>query len=299
MIQAPGYKKWLGSLTAPVPTRKVAPLADTSVTKRHTRRKPGPQSHGSSLSSATPSSRRHEGPHDRRAANSVARFWFGPASHKPKEDPVPKHSHIILSLLVGVVACDRHPTGPATGNDAVLNWMNNEDNGNIRIQRFKEEFAFSWTDPTNGLRATHTTFPIPFLDKPERDCGLQGKRLDPLDVQDVGLFLEGDLFFTSWLRRNEKGGVWVIIRDVSQSGDCYGNKLIAEGPGRIHYTDNDLFGVVEGDENANAFGVGASATVVTPDGRSLSYTGHGRFTVVAPGEQEPDFTHTQLVVNLQ
>jgi hypothetical protein len=85
---------------------------------------------------------------------------------------------------------------------------------------------------------------------------------------------------------------------VTQAGDCYGNKLIAEGLGQMHYTDNDLFGVVEGDENANAWGFSGRATVVTPDRRSLSYTGHARFTVVAPGEQLPDFTHEQFMVNL-
>jgi hypothetical protein len=176
--------------------------------------------------------------------------------------------------------------------------MNNEDNQNPRIQRYQqEEFAVSWTDPSSGLRATHTTFPIPFGNKAERDCGPQG-RVNAVDVQDVGLFIEGDLFFTSWLRTNTKGGLWVIIRDVTQAGDCYGNKLIAEGPGQIHYTDNDVFGVGGEDQNANAWGFAGKATVVTPDGRSLSYTGHGRFTVVAPGEQLPDFTHEQSTVNL-
>jgi hypothetical protein len=180
-----------------------------------------------------------------------------------------------------------------------MNWMNNPENGNVRIERFEEEFATSWTDPRNGLRATHTTFPIPFMGAAEPDCGPQAE-LDPLDVQDVGLFIVGDEFFLSWLRRNEKGGLWVIIRDVNQPGDCYGNKLIAEGPGAMHYTDNDLFGVQEGDNNANAWGFGGSGVLTTPDGQKLRYSGHARFTAGPQLDEDgfPIFKHASFLVNV-
>jgi len=170
--------------------------------------------------------------------------------------------------------------------------MNNTDNGNVRIARFEEHFAVSWTDPRNGLRATHTTFPIPFPeDVPETDCGPQVD-LDPLDVQDVGEFIDSEEFFRSWLHRNEKGSLWVIIRDVNQVGDCYGNKLIAEGPGEMHYTDNDLFGFVEGETHANAWGFGARGTLTTPDGRTVHYSGHLRTVAL------PEIVHEDAVVNL-
>ena len=35
--------------------------------------------------------------------------------------------------------------------------------------------------------------------------------------------------------------------DLSQAGDCYGVKLVAEGPGEIRYVDNDAFGVAPGE----------------------------------------------------
>jgi hypothetical protein len=57
----------LALLTSPVPT----PNSSLPSLDKGTRRKPGPQSHGSSLPSATPDvtpPRRPEGPQDRRAA---------------------------------------------------------------------------------------------------------------------------------------------------------------------------------------------------------------------------------------
>ena len=206
-----------------------------------------------------------------------------------------KHTLFILPLLIGLAACDRQPVAPADQDVPALNWMNNPDNGNLRIQRFQEHFAASWTDPKNGLRATHTTFPIPFMGAPETDCGPQ-EELTPLDVQDVGLIDAIDLF-ASQIRRNMEGPLWVIIRDVNQAGTCYGNRLIAEGWGEMHYTDNDLFGVGPEGNNANAWGFGGSGTLTRVGGGTLRYSGHARFTVVIKPGQEPDFTHAQFIVN--
>lgn len=204
---------------------------------------------------------------------------------------------IPLVLLLSFVGCDQQPTAPVGEETPALNWMNNPDNGNVRIARFQEHFAFSWTDPRNGLRATHTTLPLPIGLPQETDCGPQAE-LDPLDVQDVGLFIEGEEFFLSQLHRNQTGRLWVIIRDVNQVGDCFGNKLIAEGLGEVHNTDNDLFGVGPEANNANAFGVGASGTLTKVGGGTLRYTGHARFTVVIKPGREPEFTHAQFIVNV-
>ena len=199
----------------------------------------------------------------------------------------------ILPLLLGLAACDRQPVAPIDGGSPAYNWMNNPDNGNIRIARFQEHFAVSWTDPKNGLRATHTTFPL-------GDCGPQVE-LDPLDVQDVGLFIDTDEFFLSWLHRNTKGRLWVIVRDPSQAGTCFGNKLIAEGWGEMHYTDNDLFGFQEGDKNSNAWGFGGKGLLTTPDGRQVRYNGHARFTTGTQLDEDgfPIFKHTDFLVNVK
>lgn len=211
---------------------------------------------------------------------------------------MPKYALLIVSLLTGLTACDRQPAAPATEDTPSLNWMNNPDNGNIRIARFQEHFAFSWTDPRNGLRATHTTFPIPFMDAPETDCGPQ-EELTPLDVQDVGLIDAIDLF-ASQIRRNMEGPLWVIIRDVNQAGSCYGNRLIAEGWGEMHYSDNDLFGAGPEDNNANAWGFGGKGTLVTPQGEQVRYSGHARFTFTGKLDADgfPIFSHEQFFVNL-
>ena len=151
--------------------------------------------------------------------------------------------------------------------------MNNPDNGNPRIVRFGESFfAVSWTDPDNGLRATHTNFPIGV----EPDCGPQ-ELLDPVDVQNVGLLV--DPFFESQIRANVQGPAWVIVRDVMQAGDCYGNKLVAEGMGNVHYTDNDIFFVGPEAPNANAWGFRGNGVLTTPAGGRVRYNGHSHFTV--------------------
>ena len=205
---------------------------------------------------------------------------------------MPKCIPATLLLLAGLAACDGQPPTSVVDRPE-LNWMNNPDNGNVRIARFQEHFAASWTDPRNGLRATHTTFPL-------GNCGPQVE-LDPLDVQDVGLFIDGDEFFLSWLHRNSKGRLWVIVRDPSQAGTCFGNKLIAEGWGEMHYTDNDLFGTGPDDKNANAWGFGGRGTLVTPQGKQVRYSGHARFTFTGKLDADgfPIFSHEQYVVNLR
>lgn len=211
---------------------------------------------------------------------------------------MPKYAFLIASLVTGFSACDRQPVAPSNPDAPAYNWMNNPDNGNIRIARFQEHFATSWTDPRNGLRATHTTFPIPLFGEPEPDCGPQVD-LDELDVQDVGLLDFSD-FFASWLRRNEKGRLWVIVRDMNQAGDCYGKKLIAEGWGEMHYTDNDLFGAGPDDRNANAWGFGGRGTLTTPQGMLVRYSGHARFTFNGrlDADGNPIFSNEQYFVNV-
>ena len=194
---------------------------------------------------------------------------------------------VIMSLAA---ACGNEaPTQPA----ALMAKGTTQDAGGFRIERFQTDFGFSWTDPSNGLRATHTTFPLPFMGQPELDCGPQ-EPLAQIDAQEVGLRDFDDLF-ASWIHANLDGRLWVIIRDVTQPGDCYGAKLVAEGWGNIRYVDNDVFGVGEEDNNANAWGYSARGDLVTPEGTAVSYTGNFRATVTL----EKDFIQQQLTVNLR
>lgn len=186
---------------------------------------------------------------------------------------MPKRFLFVLSLLIGLAACDRQPVAPAGGDTHAFNWMNNPDNGNVRITRYESEFIVCWSDATNGLRACHST--IPLGDGTETDCGPQAV-LDPIEVQEVGLIDEID-FFASWLHLNAKGKLWVTVRDLTQPGDCFDNKLIAEGWGRVHNNDNDLFGTGPGDNNANAWGFRGHGRLTTPGGRRVVYNGHIHF----------------------
>lgn len=184
---------------------------------------------------------------------------------------MPKRILFMLSLLVGLAACDRQPSAPVGEETPDLNWMNNPDNDNLRITRFQDAFIACWSDATNGLRACHST--IPLGDGTETDCGPQDE-LDPIDFQWVGLIDEGNLF-ASWIHQNAKGQVWITVRDLNQPGSCFDNKLVAEGFGTVHNTDNDLFGTV--DNNANAWGFAGRGKLTTPDGGAVTYNGHIRF----------------------
>jgi hypothetical protein len=204
----------------------------------------------------------------------------------------------LLSAVAGVatllIACQGEPVAPTRNAAPTFDFMNNPDNGNIRIVRHGTDIAVSWTDPKTGLRATHTTFPIPFNGSPETDCGPQSA-LDPVAQQEVGLLV--DPVFLSQIRANAKGTVWIIIRDVNQPGDCYGNKLIAEGTGELHYTDNDTWGAGPEGGNTNAFGWMAQGTVTSvDDGSELRYNGALRYTFRFLGGDPSDPANYDLQV---
>jgi hypothetical protein len=179
---------------------------------------------------------------------------------------------LLLTLLGGMVACDRQLAPPDT-HSPVLSWMNNPYNGNLRITRFEDAFIVCWSDATNGLRACHST--IPLGDGTETDCGPQAE-LDPVQIQLVGLINEADLF-ASWLHQNAKGTLWITVRDLNQAGECFGNRLVAEGYGTLHNNDNDLFGAGPGDNNANAWRFAAQGQLATPQGGRVVYEGHNNF----------------------
>ena len=186
-----------------------------------------------------------------------------------------KQALCTVSLVIGLVACDRQPSAPAGEETPAFDFTNNLDNGNLRVTRFlQDEFIACWSDATNGLRACHAT--IPLGDGTEDDCGPQGQ-LDPVHVQEIGLFDPDVEFFVNWLHQNLKGRVWVTVRDLTQPGTCFDNRLVAEGWGKVHYTDNDLFGVGGPDRNANAWGFRGQGRLTTPAGRSVSYNGHTLF----------------------
>jgi hypothetical protein len=182
-------------------------------------------------------------------------------------------SGIPLVLLLSLLACDQQTVGPIA--DERPDFTGADVNKN-EIIRFQDHFAISWTDSRSSLRATHTTFPIPGFDGlPETDCGPQTDQA-MIDFKQVGV-VDPEDFFLSDLHLKASGPVWIIVRDLSQPGDCYGVKLVAEGPGEIQYLDNDAFGTQPGQTYANSWGFQASGTLRTPEGQQVSYQGNSRY----------------------
>jgi len=204
-----------------------------------------------------------------------------------------RYSGIPLILLLSMMACEQQPVAPSVDGAPAFAKSSIDKNS---VLRFQDHFANSWTDANSSLRATHTTFPIPFGDEPETDCGPQAD-LATIDFKQVGVVDPVD-FFASELHLKASGPVWVIVRDLDQAGDCYGVKLIAEGPGEIRYVDNDAFGVAPGEFAGNEWGFKGSGTLTTPDGRQLTYRGTAHYTVKVKGG-EPEFTRILERVSLR
>jgi hypothetical protein len=195
-----------------------------------------------------------------------------------------RNSGLTLVLLLSLLACEQQTTSPMA--DLAPSFAAADVDKNL-VLRYQDHLAASWTDPSNGLRATHTTFPIPDGDVAETDCGPQAD-LAMIDFQQVGAIDPID-FFQSDLHLSANGPVWVIVRDVNQIGDCYGAKLVAEGPGEIRYLDNDALGATPGQPSVNSWGFNARGTLTTPDGHHLEYQGNSRFVAKATSGEEPRF----------
>lgn len=182
---------------------------------------------------------------------------------------------IILPLCLA--ACGTGPDGAAVPSAPALDFLNNPDNGNPRVFRYEGEFAVAWTDPGSGLRATHWS--TRFVEEP--GCGnFEG---GPFAFQEIGL-IDADDLFASQLRDNAMGDVWIIVRDLNQPGDCFGAMLVAEGWGKAHYTDNDVFGLGPDEPNANAWGYMADGVLTAADGSDVRYSGHLRIAFTGAGK---------------
>lgn len=182
---------------------------------------------------------------------------------------------LVPALLIA--ACSQEPVAPTSQQVSTgpsYNWMNNPDNGNPRIFRGEGFFGVCWTDPSNGLRACHLTFPLGGGEYP--DCGLE-EDSDPIEFQDVGIFNPDDPF-SSWLHRVVKGPVFITVRDLNQAGACAGAALVAEGWGEFRSQDNNVFNSdLGGNTNAWRF-AGNSNDLRAPDGSRFVYNGLWNFT---------------------
>lgn len=176
---------------------------------------------------------------------------------------------VLLSLIpLLALACGQEPVAPVAAGPSA-NWMNNPDNGNVKILRYGWDWTISFTDPDNGLRATHTTVPL----APGQACGPTGP-VAMVEAQDV---VHGPLDLTSrWIEVGQAADIWIVVRDLNQPGNCYGRLLLAEGPGRMIYNDNDWYAFLATRANVNTYGQRGHGNLVAPDGRAMRYSGHSR-----------------------
>ena len=189
---------------------------------------------------------------------------------------------VVLLALFVAVSCDQQPVSP-TGDQVVaeapaFNWLNNPDNGNLKIYRDAFDWIECWSDAEgsgegNGLRACHGTFPLGG-GTPEPDCGLQQFEA-PASYQDVGS-VDFDDFFSNVLKAHMQGDFWITIRDTNTAGDCFGDALVAEGWGQVTFNDNDVFGPSSPGDNANTWGARGHGKLTAVDGSSVMYNGHYR-----------------------
>ena len=180
---------------------------------------------------------------------------------------------LLLLVPLALIGCQDAPTGPSVQSPQ-YDWMNNPDNGNLRVFRVDAHTIVCWTDAGTQLRACHATLPLGGAN-PDPDCGLQDV-IDPTSRQEIGEFDPSDVP-GSWLHVNQKGDVWITVRDLTIPGDCFGNRLVAEGMGTLHYSDNDLFGSAPGDHNANTWGFTAQGRLTRPEGGTVVYQGRNQF----------------------
>lgn len=179
-----------------------------------------------------------------------------------------RYLRFALLPLVFAACTERAPVAPIEDGPA-FNWMNNTDVANPRIFRGETDYLACWSDATNGLRACHATVPLGGGTEP--DCGLQEVG-DPIGFQDIGTYNPDDPF-SSWIHETVTGPVFITVRDQTQPGECFGNLLVAQGWGNFRYVDNDIFGVGEGDRNANSWGFSGHGALTTPDGGTVQYDG--------------------------
>jgi hypothetical protein len=187
---------------------------------------------------------------------------------------------VVLLALFVAVSCDEKLVEPAADQVAeapAFNWMNNPDNGNLKIYRDAFDWIECWSDAEgsgegNGLRACLGTYPLGL--EPEPDCGLQQFEA-PVSYQDVGSF-DFDNFFNNVLKAHLQGDVWITIRDENTAGECFGDALVAEGWGQLRFNDNDVFGPDSPGNNANTWGARGHGKLTAVDGSRVKFNGHYR-----------------------
>ncbi len=196
--------------------------------------------------------------------------------------PVP----LLLLLAVLPAACSEPVSAPrAVVSQPAMkaDFMNNPDLSNGVVFRSGTQFGICWTDFSNGLRVCNRTEQFP-----GGECGIFDP-IGPVGMQEVVARPDQNDFFSSEVVAHLMGRMWITVRDLTQPGNCYGAKRVAEGWGTFHYNDNDEFSPFNpGDKSTDAFGYRSEGRLAASDGSIVNYSGHLKFTLHPDGTVTSD-----------
>ena len=180
---------------------------------------------------------------------------------------------IAFTLIPLFLACGQEPPAPAIVQGPSFNFTNNPDNGNPRIARYGDVFGLLIIDDAHGLFALQAATDRQF------GCNETPELYTLMDVQDI-LESPDDPAAGQIVDLVQARGVYVAVyRDWSgweaaqfDCADLFTRKL-AEGTGKVVYSDNDLLVYLRPNTNANAYGFEAQGDVEMVGGGTAKYRG--------------------------
>lgn len=180
----------------------------------------------------------------------------------------------LLAITLMTACGERNTPTEVTGTqDLQFSFANNPDNGNPRIVRFGDVFAFLLVDPRTDLFSVQASTNRQFgcNESPDLISIMEAQEIwhntdDPAAGQLNQLVLGKGIYiavFEGW-----EG--WLASGE--DCGDLFARKL-ADGPGNFTYTDNDFFAYLREHQNANAFGFTAQGNLNLLAGGTVHYNG--------------------------
>ena len=181
-----------------------------------------------------------------------------------------------------LVACNDQATAPEANTPAVAaNFMNNPDNGNLKITRVGGSYWWiAWDD--GRYEAWHITGP----GGAGMDPAVCGRGPDwPYFTASQMVWPNQEEWWTSIVHSHDIGELWVVILDTQTPGDCLGMAAVAQGPARFQaiYTDvlSGWFGFENGRANSWVANFKSNGDLTDPTGRTVRYSGHLKLTLAA------------------
>lgn len=171
-----------------------------------------------------------------------------------------------------LAACSDQATAPEANTPAIAADFTNNPDAGPWIGRY--EFGYWYTawnnNPEATIRAYHTTFPLSWAGLPWDDaaCG-PTTTSSGFHVQEISHWDPDHMDPAARYIENGMADVWIVLVDRTKGGPCNTRPVIASGWGKIHYNDNDYFGVTGKD----TWSYRAEGRLTTPTGEKVTYVG--------------------------